>query len=103
MSQSCFILTLTSRQPLNIRGEGKQQSRLEGIAPGPPFGGGGEEVGSPMRERPRRNYVLGSLLEEIEKENLRQQQAEGGEALEAAGKDDGARGEARQATWLCSS
>ena len=31
---------------------------------------------------------------EIEKENLRQQQAEGGEALEAAGKDDGARGEA---------
>ena len=63
---------------MNIRGEGKQQSRLEGIAPGPPFGGGGEEVGSPKRERPRRNYVLGgSLLEEIEKENLRQQHAAG--------------------------
>ena len=31
------------------------------------------------RERPRRNYVLGgSLLEEIEKENLRQQHAAGG-------------------------
>ena len=41
---------------------------------GPPFGGGGEGVGSPRRENYRRNYVLGgSLLEEIEKENLRQQ------------------------------